>query len=54
MALGTKENNLSTANDINEVIQTTHIPTLQDTEFEGQKVPPPTQLPWCVLSHLVQ
>ena len=41
---------LSTANDINEVIKTVHIPSLQDIEYEGQKISPPTQLPWYVLS----
>lgn len=42
-------NHLSTANDINEVIKTVHVPALQDIEYEEQKVPPPTQLPWCVI-----
>ncbi len=41
---------LSTANDINEVIRTVHVPALRGIEFQGQKVPLPTQLPWCVLS----
>ena len=44
----------STANDINEVIKTVHVPSLQDIEYEGQKISPPTQLPWYVLSQLVQ
>jgi multisite-specific tRNA:(cytosine-C5)-methyltransferase len=45
---------LSTAKNINEVIKTVHVPSLQGIEYEGQKVPPPTQLPWYVLSQLVQ
>ena len=40
---------LSTANDINEVIKTVHVPFLQDIEYEGQRISPPTQLPWFVL-----
>jgi len=40
---------LSTASDINEVIKTFHVPSLQDIEYEGQKISPPTQLPWYVL-----
>ncbi len=44
----------STAKNINEVIKTVHVPSLQDIEYEGQKIPPPTQLPWYVLSQLVQ
>jgi len=45
---------LSTANDINEVIKTVHVPSLQGIEHDGQKIPPPMQLPWYVLSQLVQ
>ena len=36
----------STAKNINEVIKTVHVPSLQDIEYEGQKISPPTQLPW--------
>ncbi|KAF8323022.1 S-adenosyl-L-methionine-dependent methyltransferase [Clavulina sp. PMI_390] len=36
----------STAQDLNDVIKSTHIPHLTNVTFEGEPVPSPTQLPW--------
>ncbi|KAF9041355.1 S-adenosyl-L-methionine-dependent methyltransferase [Panaeolus papilionaceus] len=35
-----------TANILNSTIKNVHVPTLSDITFEGQKIPPPVQLPW--------
>lgn len=37
-----------TALTLNGIIQSKHVPTLTDVEFEGQKIPPPVQIPWSV------
>jgi multisite-specific tRNA:(cytosine-C5)-methyltransferase len=36
----------STARDLNGVIQETYIPHLTNQTWEGNPIPPPTQLPW--------
>jgi len=36
------------ANSLNETIKTTHVPSLSEVIFEGQRVPPPVQIPWYV------
>ncbi|CAA7268497.1 unnamed protein product [Cyclocybe aegerita] len=35
-----------TANTLNNTIKNVHVPSLGDVEFEGQKIPPPVQIPW--------
>ncbi|KAK1226168.1 tRNA (cytosine-5-)-methyltransferase ncl1 [Marasmius sp. AFHP31] len=35
-----------TAQSLNKAITDTHVPMLSDVSFEGQKIPPPVQLPW--------
>ncbi|KAJ8093590.1 tRNA (cytosine-5-)-methyltransferase ncl1 [Marasmius tenuissimus] len=35
-----------TAQSLNKAIIDTHVPMLSDVTFEGQKIPPPVQLPW--------
>jgi multisite-specific tRNA:(cytosine-C5)-methyltransferase len=35
-----------TATTLNAAIQEVHVPALSDIEFEGQRIPPPVQLPW--------
>lgn len=37
-----------TANSLNETIKETHAPSLSNVVFEGQRVPPPVQIPWYV------
>jgi len=34
------------ANALNSMIKDIHVPTLSDVVFEGQKIPPPVQIPW--------
>jgi hypothetical protein len=35
---------------LNELIKTTHTEHLQGVVFEGEAVPPPTQIPWYAIS----
>lgn len=35
-----------TANTLNSTIRDVHVPALSNVEFEGQRIPPPVQLPW--------
>lgn len=34
------------AHTLNEIIKNTYVPTLSDAVYEGQKIPPPVQIPW--------
>jgi len=34
------------AKTLNSMIKELHVPSLSDVVFEGQKIPPPVQLPW--------
>ena len=33
---------------MNDVVRDTYIPNLTNLEFEGEAVPPPSQIPWCI------
>ncbi|EAU81513.1 tRNA (cytosine-5-)-methyltransferase [Coprinopsis cinerea okayama7 len=35
-----------TAAVLNKTIEDVHVPSLSNAEFEGQKIPPPVQIPW--------
>jgi len=37
-----------TAHTLNKTITDTYVPLLSDTKFEGEVVPPPAKIPWCV------
>jgi len=39
-----------TANTLNSMIKDIHVPTLSDVIFEGQRIPPPVQIPWYFFS----
>ena len=34
------------AETINDIIKSTYVPEMQNVELEGQRIEPPTQLPW--------
>ncbi|KAH9477926.1 Multisite-specific tRNA:(cytosine-C(5))-methyltransferase trm4b [Psilocybe cubensis] len=34
------------ANSLNSIIKDTHVPSLSNVTFEGQRIPPPVQIPW--------
>ena len=41
-----------TAHTLNKTITDTYVPLLSDATFEGEAVPPPAKIPWCVRSLL--
>ena len=38
------------AHALNGAIEETYVPLLSDVVFEGDAVPPPSQIPWCDMS----
>lgn len=42
-----------TAYTLNENIKNIYVPMLNDVVFEAQNIPPPVQIPWCVISSRV-
>lgn len=43
-----------TVHTLNKTITDIHVPSLSDVTFEGEKIPPPVQIPWCVTCLLLE